>query len=119
MTALLVAAGGALGALGRWWVVGRARAAGATPAGGTLIVNVVGSLLLGLVAGLASHDDAPTWLLPLLGVGLCGALTTYSGHALEVVEAGRAGRTRHAVVDVLLSLVLSLAAVSLGWLLSA
>ena len=47
MTALLVALGGGLGAVLRWQLSTRARTKGATPAGGTLLVNVLGSFLLG------------------------------------------------------------------------
>lgn len=119
MTVLLVAAGGALGALGRWWLVARAGRSGATAAGGTLLVNILGSFVLGLVAGWSAHESAPGWVLPLLGAGLCGALTTYSGHALIVVEAAREGRARHALSDVVLSLTLTLLAVTLGWSLTS
>ena len=45
----------------------------------TLIVNLLGSLLIGLFAGLAPLPYA------LLGIGLCGAFTTYSAFAVEVV----------------------------------
>lgn len=118
MTALLVALGAALGAMSRHLVTTALRARGATPAGGVLAVNATGSLLLGLVAGHAS-GAAPGWLLPLVGVGFCGAFTTFATHAVEVASAARSGRARHAVADVVLNLVLGLALVSLGWALTA
>ena len=77
MTLLLVAVGGAAGAALRWSVaqalVGR-RA--------TLLVNLAGSLLLGLLAEAAPAPYA------LLGVGFCGALTTFSTYAVEVLDGG-------------------------------
>lgn len=73
MTPLMVALGAALGAPARFavalWLPGR-RA--------TFLVNVLGSLLLGLL----SHSSA------FLGIGFCGAFTTYSAFAVETVESG-------------------------------
>lgn len=114
MTALLVALGAALGAMCRHVVVEQLRARRATTAGAVLAVNSSGSLLLGLVAGHAS-GASPDWLLPLVGVGFCGAYTTFATHAVEVASAARTGRTRHAVADVVLNLALGLVLVSLGW----
>ncbi|EKA60942.1 fluoride efflux transporter FluC [Janibacter hoylei] len=118
MTALLVAIGAALGAVCRHLVVERLRAAGATAVGAVLAVNATGSLLLGLVAGHAS-GAAPGWLLPCVGIGFCGAYTTFATHAVEVATALRSGRTRHAVADLGLNLALGLLLVSLGWTLTA
>ena len=115
MTGLLVAIGAALGAVCRHLVTTAMRSRlGATPAGAVLTVNASGSLLLGLVAGHAS-GAAPGWLLPLVGVGFCGAYTTFATHAVDVVSAARAGRTRHALVDLLLSLALGGLLVTLGY----
>lgn len=119
MTALLVALGAAIGASCRHLVTVMMRARlGATTAGAVLAINASGSLLLGLAAGLDSRG-APGWLIPLVGIGFCGAYTTFATHAVEVATAARAGRTRHALVDLGLNLVLGLALVSLGWSLTA
>jgi CrcB protein len=77
---LVVALGGAVGSLARFGVGelmphGRA----ALPVG-TLLVNVVGALLLGLLVG--SRPDA-RWLRPFLGTGVLGGFTTFSALALE------------------------------------
>src|SRR5699024_4284546 len=73
VTALLVALGAALGAVGRHLVTTALRTGlGATPAGAVLVVNASGSLVLGLVAGHCA-GATPGWLLPLVGVGFCGA----------------------------------------------
>lgn len=74
MTALLVVVGAAVGAPARL-LVSRAVAGER----GTLVVNVVGSLLLGLFTGLSPAAYA------LLGIGFCGAFTTFSTFAVEVV----------------------------------
>ena len=116
MTGVLVALGGGVGALLRWWFSARARAHGATPAGGTLLVNVLGSFALGL---LVSALDPTSWLLPLLAIGVCGALTTFSSHALEVAQAWRDHESRHALANAILSPALALAALGAGTLIGA
>ena len=108
MTALLVAVGGAAGALLRW-AVGRWLATSGLP-WATLVVNVVGSLLLGAVA--ASSDG---WPRTLLGTGVAGALTTYSAFALDTVLLERNGRRAWAVANVIGTLLLGMAGFALGW----
>lgn len=80
---LLVAVGGALGAVVRHLV-------SMPPLGpfrGVLTVNVAGSALLGVLVG--AGDRVPSWLLMVLGVGLAGALTTWSTLAVQVWEVAR------------------------------
>ncbi|WP_370890842.1 CrcB family protein [Janibacter sp. GXQ6167] len=118
MTLVLVAMGAAIGAPLRYLVTTQLRAKGATPAGGTLAVNIVGSLMLGLVAGWASRG-APGWVLPFLGIGFCGSFTTFSAFALEVANALRA-RAWSAVAGITgMSIALPLLAVYIGWALAA
>jgi CrcB protein len=89
MTALLVALGAAAGAPARL-LVSRAVAGER----GTLVVNVTGSLLLGLLAGAAPAAYA------LLGVGFCGAFTTYSTFAVEAVRMPRRASLTYVAVSV-------------------
>ena len=82
MTALLVVAGAAVGAPARFLVDRWARRhSSAGTILGTLIVNVVGSLVLGVVAALSREPGAPSWLLPRVGVGFCVARTTVNTRA--------------------------------------
>lgn len=99
MTALLVALGASVGAPLRL-LVSRL----VPDENGTLLVNVTGSLLIGLFAGLS-----PDWYA-LLGIGFCGAFTTYSTFAVEAVTL----RARSAVRHVALAVGLCLSAVALG-----
>lgn len=77
---------------------------------GTLAVNLSGSLVLGVLAGLALGHDAAR----LLAVGLIGGYTTFSTWMLETHRLADGGRHAGAVVHVVASLVLGVAAVWLG-----
>ena len=113
--ALLVALGAALGAPLRYLVSHWSREGlHAVPTVGTIIVNVVGSFALGLLVG--SGVDG-RWEA-LVGVGFCGALTTFSTLALEVWGALTDRRRTEAVLNVALSLALGLGAAWLGYALT-
>jgi CrcB protein len=110
VTGLLVALGAAVGAplrylLGtwldrRWWHWG------------TLLVNLVGSFVLGLLVGDAVHGGR----FALLGTGLCGGLTTYSAFAVQSVQSAGSSRVR-AAAYVVVTVVGCLAMAALGhWL---
>ena len=110
----LVALGGAVGAVARYQV-GRGVTAWLGPAAvtafpwATLIVNVAGSLAMGLLAGwLARHGDGGETARLLLGVGLLGGFTTFSAFSLELmllIERGQAGAAvGYATVSVLAGL---------------
>jgi len=104
MTALLVAAGAALGAPLRYVLASRFD--GRFP-WGTLAVNVSGSFLLGLLSALAlgGHGAA------LLGVGFCGGFTTYSAFAVQTHALG----PRLGAVYAALTILVSLGACALGF----
>ena len=120
MTAFLVVLGAALGAPVRYLVDTWAKARWERGVvWGTLTVNVVGSWLLGLVAALTERSALPHWTLPLLGVGFCGALTTFSTLAYETWAMLERKDLRTAALNLALSLVLGLAAVALGWVLGS
>jgi fluoride exporter len=78
---------GAAGAVARYEldraVAGRRR--GVFP-WGTLVVNLTGSLLLGLITGLALHHGLPSSDKIVLGTGFCGAYTTFSTFTFETVR---------------------------------
>ncbi|MFF5403268.1 fluoride efflux transporter CrcB [Streptomyces misionensis] len=85
---------------------------------GTYVVNVVGSLVLGLVTGLAATGAAGPHLQLLLGTGLCGALTTYSTFSYETLRLTEAGSGLYASVNVVASVAAGLAAAFAGALLA-
>ncbi|HEY0639693.1 MAG TPA: CrcB family protein [Pseudonocardiaceae bacterium] len=107
-----VAAGGAAGSLGRYAV---GLACGGGPLG-TLLVNVSGCLLIGLLLALTG----PAGLLrPLLGVGVLGGYTTFSGYALDVAGLWSDGRPVLAAAYLLGTLLAATAAAHGGALLGA
>ncbi|QWC85954.1 CrcB family protein [Nocardioidaceae bacterium] len=112
MTALLVMLGGAVGAAGRYLCdrFVSSRAPRDLPAG-TLAVNLLGSLALGLLTGLLVTTGSA---YAVLGTGVCGAFTTWSTLAVETVELLR-GRPALAVAYLAATLLggLSLATVGL------
>jgi CrcB protein len=111
MTVLLVLIGGAVGAPTRYLTdVTVQRLHGTAFPWGTWTVNVLGSLLLGLVA-----SAAPDWAVTLVGTGFCGALTTFSTFGYETVRLSEEGETLAATANVVGSLAVGLVAGALGW----
>jgi CrcB protein len=109
VTGLLVVLGAAVGAplrfaLGHWLDAGLPR--------GTILVNLVGSFLLGLFSGLALSGDQ----MALLGTGFCGALTTYSAFAVRTHDLAADHGPTPALLNVLLTVPLALALCALGFL---
>jgi CrcB protein len=102
--ALLVGGGGTLGALARFgvdtWLGSR----------GVLVVNVLGSLVLGALVA-APLDGR---VLLVVGTGFCGAFTTFSSFAVRVAEQAEANEIRGAVRYAALMLVAALAGVLVG-----
>ncbi|MDP3890455.1 CrcB family protein [Nocardioides sp.] len=110
MSLLLVAVGGAAGAAARYAASSRwDRPAPRLPSG-TIAVNVLGSLILGVLIGAGAGATG----LALLGVGFCGALTTYSAFAVQVTERAGPGARRGAGLVTALTLVPALLAVLVG-----
>lgn len=102
---------GGAGAVARFVVDGAVaeRATGELPVG-TLVVNLSGALLLGVVTGLALSGDA----LLLVGTATLGSYTTFSTWMLETQRLVEEGVGRVAALNVVLSLVAGVAAVALG-----
>ncbi len=122
MNLLAVALGGALGACARYLVgrgVLRLAIAAAFPYS-TLLINVVGSFLLGwLMAATATERISWATALPLearllFGVGFLGAFTTFSTFAHQTVTAIRAGEAGIALANIVASVTLSILACWIG-----
>ena len=102
---------GGLGACARFALDGAVTArAGLAFPWGTLVVNVLGSFVLGLLAGLALGADARR----IAATGLLGAFTTFSTWVFASERLAGAGQGRAAAANIVLSLALGLGAVWLG-----
>ena len=119
MKILLVAVGSGLGGMLRYLVPGWIGAAKGFP-WATLTVNVVGSLLIGLLSGLlARHGGSSAEAARAFAVvGFCGGFTTFSTFSNETFRLIESNQWLSAAVYVGVSVVVGLAAVFLGYLIS-
>jgi CrcB protein len=111
MIILLVAIGAAIGAPARY-LTDRAVSTrwNTVFPFGTLTVNVIGSLILGLVLGSQGHKE----IAALLGTGFCGALTTYSTFSYETIRLAHDRLHRAALLNIVVSLAAGCAAAWAG-----
>jgi len=113
--ALLVALGGALGALARYGCVTlAARAFGGGFPLGTLLVNALGCFVAGLVAAWLEARGDSVELRAFLAIGVLGGFTTFSAFGVDTLALARDGRTLVACVYVATSLACGLGGVALG-----
>jgi CrcB protein len=114
-TALAIAVAGALGALARWGLNGWFTERFPTFPLGTLVINVTGSFLIGVLFVVFVERTAASATVRLaLMTGFLGAYTTFSTFSLETFRLLEEGDMRAALVNVLLSVALGLLAVWLG-----
>ncbi len=115
---LWIAVGSAAGGIARFWASGvTARLIGETFPWGTMLVNVVGSFIIGFVATLTAPDGRvfldSTVRLAILA-GFCGGFTTFSSFSLQTLNLLNDGDYLQAGANIGLSVVLCLAAVWAG-----
>jgi CrcB protein len=114
----MVGLAGALGAAARY-LLGRfiAEATGSQIPLGTLVINITGAFVIGLLFALASHKLISSATQLVLATGFLGGYTTYSTMCWEGVQLGRAGSTALGMYYLGGTLLLGLGAASLGLLL--
>ena len=119
MIIVLTLLAGGVGAVARFvvdaWV--RAKVAIVLPLG-TMIINVTGSFLLGLIAGLTAAAVAPESLRLVLGTGFLGGYTTFSTASFETVRLVQDRRLDLALLNGLGTLVVAVAAATFGYALT-
>lgn len=117
MTAIWVGllAAGAIGAPCRYLLDGfvQDHTSGAFP-WGTFVINMTGSLLLGLISGAALYHAFPNTPKIILGTGFCGAYTTFSTWTFETIRLLEEGAVGEALINAALSLTVGVGAAGLG-----
>ena len=101
-----------------WWSGLVAQGFGETFPFGTLVVNVVGSILVGAASGFLVHLSNSSFaiaLQQLLIVGVCGGLTTFSSFSLQTYSLFAEGRWLSALSNIVFSTSLCFGGVALGW----
>lgn len=118
---LWISFGGALGSAARFWASGFvARHFGETFPWGTLLVNISGSFIIGLFASMTGPEGrilvSPAFRLFFM-LGICGGYTTFSSFSLQTLDLVRDGEWLYAGANVILSVVVCLLGVWLGYIL--
>src|SRR5271169_3961450 len=108
-----LAAGALLGAFMRYKVTGDNLFAGGLPIS-VLLVNIIGSLILGASSTAVSSLGLDERYTLLIGIGFCGSLTTMSSFAFETVNLISVGEIATAGLDIILNVGASLGAIILG-----
>jgi fluoride exporter len=108
MNVMLVMLGGAIGSLARFLLSGFAHkyVSNGFPIG-TLIVNLLGSFIIGLLWGVFENQSA-NQVRAFLFVGVLGGFTTFSAYSAETLNLFRDGNIRVAVLNILLNNVLGI-----------
>jgi CrcB protein len=116
-TAVLIFVGGGLGSLARYFLGQVISKYSYTQFPlGTLIVNIVACLLVGLLAGLIDHKAAAR---AFLIIGFCGGFSTFSTFTVETMDLIRGNFMGHVVLYILASLVCCMGATFVGlWIAS-
>jgi CrcB protein len=115
---LWIGLGGALGSMARHWcngVIGRLAGLGFPT--GTLVINVVGSLVIGLASALMGSEGrypASMTAQQFVMVGICGGYTTFSSFSLQTLALMQGNQMIAAGANIVLSVVLCLSAVWIG-----
>jgi len=112
---VLIAVGGALGALFRYGVEGLVDSRLGPTVLGTFVVNVSGALALGVFLGITEGRwIAPPLARPAIAIGFLGAYTTFSSLAFETIDLAESGSLLAAFVNMAGSAAAGLAAVYAG-----
>jgi fluoride exporter len=120
MTLLMICLGAAIGAPARYLTDRAIQSRHDTVfPWGTLTVNAVGSLILGVLLGLATRHQVPPEVIALVGTGFCGALTTYSTFGFETLRLVENGARFYALLNIVTSVTAGFGAAVIGYALGA
>jgi len=116
---LLLLSGGAVGTLLRYYFSGWAhRIYDGTFPVGTLVVNVIGSFIIGLVWGLSEQGNISSGVRTFIFIGLLGGFTTFSSFSLETMHLFRNNEIKLGLINILANNILGIAFVFAGFILA-
>ena len=116
---VLVGIGGAIGAIARYSIDKVTITYIDSSVAGTFAVNISGSFLLGLLTGMASaHSNWPVEIRIFIGIGVLGSYTTFSTLSVATIQLAQRGEVSNAVINLVASIVVGLAAAIAGIMLS-
>jgi CrcB protein len=118
----VVMVGGALGSLARYVIALWAAPVSQSLPLGTIGINILGSFIIGLFGTLTlAHGRFPVAenVRVFVMVGFCGGFTTFSSFSLQTLDLLRSGATMRALINIVASVALCIAAVAAGHLLAA
>ncbi|SRR5579859_1369164 len=119
---LIVMIGGALGTLARYGVSVLAAPYSRDLPWGTIVINITGSFVIGLFGTLTlatGRFPVSDNLRLFVMIGLCGGYTTFSSFSLQTLDLIRAGAMTRAMINIVVSVVLCVAATACGHLIAA
>ncbi len=119
MTYFWVGIGSAMGGIARYWMsLAVAALTGPSFPWGTILINILGSFIIGFFGTLTGVDGklaVPNDARVFVMTGICGGFTTFSAFSLQTFDLAHDGKWLGASANVALSIVLCLAAVTLGY----
>src|ERR1700684_29000 len=121
-TCLLIAVGGAVGTLARYLISVAAVPFSHTLPWGTILINVSGSVVIAFFGTLTLSQGGhplPETARLFIMVGFCGGFTTFSSFSLQTLDLMRNGSLMRALINVVASVALCVAAVAAGHLIAA
>ena len=111
---LLVGAGGAIGSVMRYFIIIMFRNPSFPYS--TLIVNIAGSFIIGIVAALVIKNSVSNEVRLFIATGICGGFTTFSAFSIESMQLLNENRYSAAFLYIAASFTLGIAAAFAGWI---
>ena len=122
LNSLVVAVGGALGSLARYWIGLWALPLSRDLPWGTIVINVAGSFAISFFGTLTlatGRHPLPETARLFFMVGVCGGFTTFSSFSLQTLALLRGGAPVRALVNVAASVLLCLGSVTVGYMVAS
>lgn len=114
----LIGIGGSLGAAGRYLLgnfINKKKKPGHFPLG-TWVINITGSFLLGILYNLHLKNEISDWVWLFVGIGFCGAFTTFSTFGYETITLLQSKKNFLAGIYVLTSVIVSILTAAVGFI---